>query len=263
MAVVQGIDALSADEKEAVLSYADKPPASGVLMLVSEEGNAKKDSFLKALAQKAERISCYTPFDRDLPVWIQSRIKKTGKTAGHETARVLIDRVGKDTAALSAAVEQLTLFTEPRKEIASKDVELLFGRSIQGDVFALIDRLLEKDSKGALEILEMLFREGGRSYEIIGALASQFDRLLRASELVAQNRSKEEIGAELNIHPYYLDKSIRQARMFPPAAVKHGLRRLLGADESIKNGRVGDRLAVESFILEFCARPASTSSSGG
>ncbi len=252
LAIFREMDRLGAEDREHITAYVQNPSPTGILVLVSDEGSVKKDTVLRKLSQETKLVSCHPPFDRELPLWIETRVKKTGKVIEKEAARALLERVGKGIADLASAIEVLSVYVGERNTIAQKDVETLLGRSIQGDVYALVDRLIEKNSKKTLETLELLFKEGARFQEIIGALAGQLDRLKQAREFLDARRAPSEIASELGVHPFYFERLLSQAKAVSVQGIRESLKRLLVCDESVKSGKVNDRTALERFILELC-----------
>ena len=125
LAVFSGIDHLESEDKERLLDYANHLPPGAVLVLVSEESNVKKDNFLKRLAEKAKPTPCHLPFDKDLPQWVEGRVRRLGKIIGRDAAALLIERIGKDAALLQSAVEQLAVYTHQETRISLKDAEAL------------------------------------------------------------------------------------------------------------------------------------------
>lgn len=256
LAVLWGIDDLTAEDRESLLAYTANPLPTSTLVLISEEGTANKNSFLAGLSRAGRVTTCHAPFERDLPQWIQARARKAGAQIERSAVPILIERIGKDVTALSHAIEALTVFSHPRTEVSAKDVEGLLGRSVETDVFELSDALTKKDAGSALEKLAALFRDGARAYEILAVLASQLDRLRRAAALMREGRPGKEIGAELRVHPFFLDKFLGQAKGISADEMREISKRLLSCDEAIKTSQMGERLAVERLVLEICVIPA-------
>ncbi len=252
MAVLSGIDSLEEEDKERLLAYAGQMPPGAALVLVTEESNVKKDHFLRKFAEKARPIPCHLPFDKDLPQWVEARARKFGKTMDREAISVLIERAGKDAALLHSAVEQLAVYTREAARISAKDVETLLGRSVQADVFGLLDALLEKKIKSALEILENSLNEGARIYEIVGAFSGQLERLSKIRALTDEGFPREAIAEELKLHPFFSAKVLKQAERLSQAELQRLLKNLLACDEAVKTGKLNDRLALQRFILQTC-----------
>ncbi len=252
LALLWDIDDLPADEKDTLLVYAENPSPTGVLVLLSGESSAKKNSFLRELSTKASLVNCYTPFDRDLPPWIENHAKKLGKRIDRESISFLIEQRGSDLNQLHSALEQLALYIHPKDQITAKDVKALLGKSVEADVFSLVDTLLDKNAALSLEIVGTLLREGTRAFEIVATLAAQFDRLRKAGVLIREGASDETIGAELKVNSFYLKKFTRQARKVSGEEMAEIFRRLLNCDEAIKTSRLSDKMTLERLVIEFC-----------
>ena len=252
MAVFRGVDALDGDEQNALLESLDSLPSFSVVVLESEETGVKKSGFLKAVSEKARLVACHAPFDKDFPSWIEQRARKHGIRLQRDAVFFLLERTGKEVSALDAALEQSALYVHPRTEVARQDVERLLGRSAQADVFELTDFLLTRDVRLSLEAVESLLVEGQKVYEVVAVLASQLDRLKKASAWLAQGRSPQEVGGELRVHPFFLEKFIRQVRALSTEAAENFSEALLECDEAVKTSALPDRLAVERLVLRIC-----------
>ena len=252
LAVFYGLDGLEAEDRQKLMNLIENFPVSSTLVLVSRESGIKKEAFLRTLGAKTRPIACHLPFDKDLPPWVESRMRKLGKTIEKEATHLLIERIGKDAALLDSAIEQLAVYVNHEPRILVKHAETLLGRSVQADAFRLIDYLLEKKLKSALENLESLIKEGARIYEIIGALSGQIDRLSRAQALMDEGFSSDTISAELKLHPYFAGRILEQAQKSPKRFFQRVLRDLWECDEAVKTGKLQDQLALQRFFLKVC-----------
>jgi DNA polymerase-3 subunit delta len=253
LAVLRGIDVLVAEDKSRLLSFVEKFSGEGVLALISDEGSVKKDNFLKSLSGFCQVVNCYPPFEKDWPGWVQARAKKRNVVFESNALPVLFERVGREMAALSQAIETLSVFIHPRQKISPEDVESLLGRSAQADAFELVDLILRRNAKLGLERLNRLLDEGSRGYEIIPALAGQWDRLSKAKTLLRARRSAQDIAGALKIHPFYLEKTLNQAESISEERIRLGMARILECDEHVKSSALSDRFLMEKLVLELCA----------
>ncbi|PIU40320.1 MAG: DNA polymerase III subunit delta, partial [Candidatus Omnitrophica bacterium CG07_land_8_20_14_0_80_50_8] len=212
-----------------------------------------KNNFLKRLAEKAKPTPCHLPFDKDLPGWVEGRARRLGKTMDHGASAVLIERVDKDAGSISSAIEQLTLYTHPETRITLKDVETLLGRSVQADVFGLLDALLEAKVKTALAVLDALLKTGAKIYEVTGAFARQLEQLGKIHALTTEGFPKDAIAAEMGLPPFFAGKIFQQAERISRTRLKKMATQLLDCDAAVKTGQLGERLALERFILTSCA----------
>ncbi len=252
LAIVSGVDDFEDEEWDAVTRFSEHFPPSAVLVLISDGASAKKNSFPHRLIEIGKLVTCYTPFDRDFPAWIEGRARRSGITVDRDAIPVLVERAGRDTAALASSLESLALFVHPLKRVTRTDVEKLLGRSVQADVFELVDCVLERDAAAASAMTAALLEEGTRGFEVVAVLAGQFERLRRARRLLDRGLSPRDVGAEMKINSFFLDKFMRQAARVSAERLRDATARLLVCDESIKTGKAGDRIALERLVLELC-----------
>jgi DNA polymerase III subunit delta len=248
MAVVWGADKLGKDEKEAFLSAASKLPSTAVLVVESEQTNAKKDAFLRDLAEKGKLVACHPPFDRDLPGWVADRARKTGLALESRAAQHLIACSGGELSTIASNLLQLASYVHPKKQASLADAEALFKRRAEDDVFLLAELMLDQKKAEALRVLDALFDEGTRAPEIVAALGGQMERWKKASARLAEGRSPEEVGAELKIPSFFQGPFFAKLKKLTKAQLSAYAKGLLTCDEDFKSGRLPERLALERFI---------------
>lgn len=254
LAIVKNVEALEEDAQASLLRYVESPVPTGVLVLLSDAPGVKKDGFLQALSKKAQLVPCAAPYESELPSWIQSRAKAYGKSVNPKAQAVLVERVGKDVRGLDAALDQLAVYIDPRKEIEAGDVEKLLGRSAQADAFKLLDALVAGQPYAAFRVLTDLWKEGVKAPEIVGALSSQLERLRQVKALRNRGMGPEPIAAELKIHPFAAKMTAQQADRVPENTLVRWLATLLECDEALKTGKLEARLALEHFVLAALQR---------
>lgn len=251
IAVLWKTEEFEEDEQERLLEALKNLPATSVIVFASEETGTKKNAFLRALEVQSVSVACHTPFDKDLPGWIETRARKMGGTIDHQASRSLLEKAGKDISALQNSLEGLFIFIHPRTAVTSADVEKLLGKFAEQDIFAIAEELFQKNIKSALEKTEGLFREGVRAPEIIAILSGQLERMKQASDLLERGASPAEVAAGLRVHSFFQQKFFAQLKKVSKKGIEQAQKRLLECDLSIKEGRLAERLALEKFILEF------------
>ena len=250
MAILRPVEDLEDADRKKLLASLAALPSSAVFLLVSEEAGTKKSAFLRDLETHCTLVACHTPFEKDLPGWVEQRVRKSGGTIDREASRNLVEKTGKDTGSLQNAVDELLLFTHPRTSITAQDINQLLGKTSEEDVFAIAEDLFQKNSRAALEKTESLFREGVRAPEVIGVLAGQLERMKHASDLLERGASAPEVASALRVPSFVQQKFFIQLKKTSKAGIVRMQKRLLECDLSIKEGRSADRLALERFILE-------------
>ena len=248
LAVWWGVDLLPKEEQERLAAFLEKLPSSSVCVLESEQTNAKRDAFLRKLAEKAKLVPCHTPFERDLPAWVESRAKKINSSIDRPAALFLIACAGADLARLDSALEQLSLFVHPKRIITLEDARALFQKKSHEDVFQLAEFLHDCRTDQALRVTDALFRHGTRAPEIIAALAGQLERWKKGARQLEAGRALSEIAQDLRVPAFFQDSFFTRLKKLSMERLQKLSEALLVCDESFKSGQMEERLALEKLI---------------
>lgn len=248
LAVLWGVDHLEEQPQEILLASLEKLPASSVAVLESDQGNAKKDMFLKKIAEKAKLMACHTPFERDLPAWVESRAKKIGCSVERNATLFLIACTGAHLSELASALEQLSLFVHPRQKIVLEDVRALFQKKSHEDVFQLAEYLHDHRTHQALRVTDALFRQGTRTPEIVAALAGQLERWKKGARQLEAGRALPDIAQDLRVPVFFQENFFARLKKLSMPRLQSLTEALMACDESFKSGQAEERLALEKFI---------------
>lgn len=178
---------------------------------------------------------------------IQEAAKKAGGQITPEAAGLLASLVDNDPRLAEQEIEKLLAYVNYRRPIEFDDVEALTADTGQGDVFAMVDALGNRDGQRAMSMLQRLL-EYQDYYSIFGMIVRQFRLLIQARESLDGGKQKTEIQRELRLHPYVAEKLLGQARRFALPELERVYRRLLEIDEAVKTSQMPERLALETFI---------------
>lgn len=249
LAVLWGADLLEEEEQGKLLKDLSLLPSSACLVLESEQTNTRKNAFLSILSEKIATQACHTPFEKDMPVWIENRARKKGLTLGRGVGMFLMNKIGGDLSNIDNALEQMLLFVYPKNQATLEEAQKLVGGDSVENVFRLADCLLDQKKKEALSILESLYRSGVRAPEIVASVSGQLERYKKAFSALNEGKSRADLADELRVPkmhqgPFFL----RLDRMSKEKIVRIQ-RALLECDESFKTGQAEEKFSVERFIL--------------
>jgi DNA polymerase-3 subunit delta len=251
MIVVHRIDALKETDKKHFLDCLAKSPEYAQWVLTTDEKHTKT-VFLKSISKLAKTISCETPYkEGDLRIWIAKKFKEKNKIAGRPVVDLLIERVGKQMSLLNNAIEQICVYAKDNAEVTAKQAENLFGVSAEQNVFELYDALKDGDMRKAMLTLRSLKADGRDSYEIIGSLVWQFDRMLKIKNLLNQGEAPQDVARKMGVHQFFAAQVLSRARRLKSESLKRDLGALLSCDASIKKGLVPEDLALERCVLSL------------
>lgn len=121
---------------------------------------------------------------RDLPKWIEGRMRRVGLVPDEEAVRLIADRVEGNLLAADQEIEKLRLLLGDGP-VSGADVDEAVADSSRFDVFKLTDAALSGDAARALRILTGLREEGVEPPLVVWALARELRTLARLAESVA------------------------------------------------------------------------------
>lgn len=158
-------------------------------------------------------------------------------------------KVGNHLELLEQEAEKLKMATIDTKEITTELIDDLTIKTIDLDIFALIEAIVTKQKEKAVEMLDEMIKRGEEPIMIMIMLANQFRIIYQAKELYQQGYTEKNIASILNIHPFRIKKALEKGRMFTKDNLLTYLKQLAELDYQIKNSRINKRLGLELFFL--------------
>lgn len=165
--------------------------------------------------------------------------------------QLLIDRVGINLQILKQECDKIKIYKDKEKEITEEDILNLTSKNIDIDIFKLIENIVLKNKKIALEAYQEMIRKNEEPIKILIMLANQFRIMYQAKELSKKGYTANDIASTLEVHPYRLKLALEKSRDFSSSILLHYLEELADLDSNIKSGLVEKDLALELFILKI------------
>ncbi|RPI36008.1 MAG: DNA polymerase III subunit delta [Nitrospiraceae bacterium] len=143
-------------------------PSDGSSLILLNSGTLKKE--LKERLTGVKQIVLDIR-ERDIPAWLQERVRMKGFEISEANASYLLGVVGPDLGMLSSELEKLMLAGSSK--IEKKDiVELVEGKRTYS-TFALIDAIKARDTEKTFKIYNVL-KQTEEPYSLLGALNWQY-----------------------------------------------------------------------------------------
>jgi len=182
--------------------------------------------------------------------WIQSKAAEGGGEIEYQAAGLLASYVQDDPRLAAQEIEKLLAYVNYRRPVQVDDVERLTPDGAQGDVFAMVDALGNRNGQQALQMLHRLL-EVDEPLRLYGMVVRQFRLLLLTREMLDGGHREAEIAKALKLHPFVAKKLVPQCRNFDLPALESIYHKLLEIDESIKTGGVEADVAMDSLFVSL------------
>ena len=261
LVLVRDADELAPDDLDALLPYLGDPLETTCLVFVAQGADLRRRFFLEL--KKKGGLAKFDPlYERRLPGWIEAEARGLGHGVEPGASQLLCDVVGADLAALSQALEQLSLFVGPKKRITVAAVEELVAETRQHSVFDLANAVGERDTRKALYQCQRMLQAREPAIRILFMLTRHFRQLWLAREALDQRLDDEEAARRIGIPPFFVAGLKTQARRFDERGLAHAIEALYGADAALKSSRAGDEVVLERLLVDLCRVPVGSAPDG-
>ncbi len=163
---------------KALADYCAAPPPDTLLLLTLPRLDRQQQSakWFKAIEKLGAVVQIWPIGPRELPRWIEQRLRSAGLQPTREAVQLLADRVEGNLLAARQEIDKLLLLHGP----GPLDADALLGAvadSARYDVFELVDSALRGETGRALRILEGLRSEGTAAAVVLWALHREIAQL--------------------------------------------------------------------------------------
>lgn len=237
---------------EAFNDFIDNPNDTTILITVVEK-ESKGVSYNKLKSKtNVFQIESIDPKKIDnLEDFVKEELERDGYKIANLALDELISRVNHDYNRIIIELEKLKIYKHEEKSISLDDVFLMVSKDLEDSVYPLVQAVLEKNKRKAMELYKSLKVNSIDETSILSSLISRFTELFQVKELVLAGYSKEKIAEAFQYKQgrvYYLMKDASGATL---QMIKDNLNNLMDIDYGIKSGKVDKNVAIELYILKI------------
>jgi len=172
---------------KALQAYAKDQASDDVLLVMARkiEAAARNSRWYKALDSRGVVVQIWPLAARQLPAWLNQRMRQRGMTAGPDALALLADRVEGNLLAAAQEIDKLHMWHGPGTVTADELMEAV-ADSARYDVFGLVDSALAGDAARILRMLVGLRTEGVEPTVVLWALLRELRSLAAMAATVRQ-----------------------------------------------------------------------------
>ncbi len=245
--VVWGIGSLASDLQPSMLALVADMPAETALILVHTGGQAGRSFVDKLRKAASEVVDCPAVKSWELPQFVTAEVRRAGGRIDKEAAALIVDAVGSDLRALSAAVGQL-LADADDGTVRESSVRRYFAGRAEVTSFAVADAVMAGQTVTALERLRWALSTGVPPVLVTSALANSLRSL--GKYLGARRGGRDaDLAREVGVPPWKIKDLARQSRAWTPEAVAASLQAVATADGAVKGAQSDPDYALEHLVM--------------
>lgn len=142
-------------------------------------------------------------------------------------------------------INKIAAYKENSKNITFEDIDVLLIKSVESNIFKLVDNICEGNKKKAFEILDEMLTNNTPEQFVIHMIARQYRLLYQYSVLLKKGYSFNEIMSAMKIKKFVASKLSRQIRSTSGEKIRCYMEKILEIDRKIKIGEIDGRIGLE------------------
>lgn len=234
--------------EELFLEYLDNPSESTVLVVCATSPDKRKRVY-KALT-KHTVVEFDNLSDIELQKWIEKILRSFNIGIEPSALNFLVEYADPRPEALITELEKLSAY---KKEgtVTQKDILTIVTPGNDYNIFKMIDAIMAKNTKTALELLSGLLMNKEEPIYILGAISKQYRQLLRIKTLVDEKTPRQEIISLLGLRDFIYKRLENVCAKTAVGKLKKAVDLCFKTDEGLKTGLMFDEAALHALVLQL------------
>jgi len=185
---------------------------------------------------------------KDKAFWVQQRVKLYGKRMDLRTAYFIAEYTG-NLYQTDNELKKIAAFLNDKPNIESEDLSKIFYKSLESNIFEMMDFIGMKNTSGAVEIINRLIKQGEKVIIILYMISKHMMDLITVKSM--EDLSLQEIKAKSGLHPFVIKKALKQSKNFTLNELKNSLKLCQQLDTDIKKGKIQEKIGLELLVTEI------------
>lgn len=230
-----------------------KEPAPYTVLVISApyEKLDERKKITKELKRTAVTVEAKKLNEYELKNWVKERAKKNGIVFDPDALELLIMLVGTNMFMITSEVDKLALYAAEEIQINASMVEKLVSRSLEQNIFTLIEKVVQRRPEDALRIYYDLLKQNEEPIKILALLAGQFRLIYQVKELSRRGYGQQQMAGYLKAHPFRVKLAAGQANQFTDEELTNLMSMLANADLQMKTGGMNKSLLIELLLFKI------------
>lgn len=122
---------------------------------------------------------------------------------------------------------------------------------MEDNIFNLVDSILKGNKQKVFVTYQDLLLQGEQPSSILSKLANKIRLIYQVKVLAKVGKSDQEIGKNLNIHPYPVKLARESSYNYTESMLTEYLEKLAQVDYEMKSGNITAELSFEVFMASI------------
>ncbi len=236
------------DGEELFLEYLKNPSESTVLVVCSASPDKRKRVYKALLNHTVVEFDALS--DTELQKWIEKILRSFNIDIEPSALKFLVEYADPSPEALITELEKLASY---KKEgtVTQGDILAIITPGNDYNIFKMIDAVMARNTKTALELLSGLLMNKEEPIYILGAISKQYRQLLRIKTLLEEKKPRQEIIALLGLRDFIYKRLEAVCTKTTVKKLKKAVDLCFKTDEGLKTGLMFDEAALHALVLQL------------
>ncbi|KIL44468.1 DNA polymerase III subunit delta [Jeotgalibacillus soli] len=236
-------------------AYLFSPAPYTILVIIAPyEKLDERKKITKLLKKQAKVLEAKKLNEQDITSWIRQRVSSAGVQIDDDAIAKLVELSGTNLFMLASEIDKLALYAYDSQRISQSMVEGLTSRSVEQNVFDLLDRAVHQKVDEALRLYYDLLRQNEEPLKILALLAGQFRLIYQVKQLSSKGHGQQQIASQLKVHPFRVKLAAKHAQAFSAKQLATIMMDLADADLEMKSSGFKKEMSIELFLTRLPQR---------
>lgn len=245
-------------ELKSYLELLKELPDSCCLLLLYY-GNLGKAKKVKDAVSKDGSEFEFKRIDKDdLAKWVENSFSRFNKKIGFKEMDyfiVLSGYLDKNSESnlynLENEIDKISAFAGKEEEITIKHIDAVMPKSLENDIFKLINSSADKRISESLSVLSDLLMQGEEVFAILAMITKQIRTMTAVVELSQKGLDAKAAASRLKVHEFYAKNCLNHGKKIGMQGLIKGLNNCVSTELNVKSGKMDKRLAIEMLIVNM------------
>ena len=232
---------LTDDELQSFEGYLSAPLETTRLIVIAEGKLDSKRRIVKLLKRDAQLLEATELKEQELRAHFTEEIKSLGLAIDSQAFDQLLIKSGFDFSEIQKNLEFLKNY-KGSSSITISDIEEAIPKTLQDNLFDLIQMILKKQIDSARSLVKDLRLQGEDEIKLLAILLSQFRIYTQVKLLKQEGRTESQIVSDLSeltgrkVNPYQVKFALRDSRGISLSYLEQAICLLIDTDFQMKSG---------------------------
>lgn len=241
-----------AHDLDALVRYIQQPmPQTSMVFFATYEQLDKRKKLVKLLMERAVFVDTHPLKEQELAGYLTHMVDHAGYAMDRDTMAYFLERVDYQLAVGVSELNKLFLYLGDHPSINRQTVSQLVPRSLQSDVFQLVDEALMGKTAAMVQRYRDLLLQKEEPLKLHALLMGQIRLLLQIKQLQQQGYQQSDCAALLKVHPYRIQLAWKQARQFQEGGLRRAFQSGVLLEQQLKTGYGLREVQGELYLVQL------------